>query len=199
MPHESVLIERNKGDFEGLIILNEFNGKEVIGFETQDLWQPPNAYGGSKLITTTLGEFYQNIIGNNLSGLWVNPKYGEFYGHACFVVGSGKPIHPIKCYRAVDRLALLAIIQKPDGMAIPHADVVFIGNVYKEFGKTNEHGIAGGYLFPDNYNNTLIISKNGIVYKQEKMEDLGGGAYRILAKRITIANVPFRQLHRKFD
>ncbi|WP_290597114.1 MULTISPECIES: hypothetical protein [unclassified Archaeoglobus] len=196
---DGALVQRLDGSDEGVTTLNSFDAAEHAILESPDLWQPPNAYGGTKLLLS----FSSNHDGfrtlNDLPSIPPTTLTAQKYGFAVFPRFEGVPRELIGCYRAVDRLALLAFVRRVDGVSIPNADVLFKGNIYKEIGRTNEHGIVGAYLLPDSYNNTIIISPNGIVYEQVELKEIGNGVYQITVRRKTKANATFRQIHRMFD
>ncbi len=196
-----MLVGRLRAEDEGIVTLNPFDSTLRAIHESQDLWQP-QPYGGTKLLHSVKANFEGLTTLNELSSNTTKkPLFlsAERYGLAVFPRFEGIMRNIIGCFREVDRLALLAFVRKPDGTPIPDADVLFKGNIYKEIGKTNEHGIVGAYLLPDNYNNTIVISKNGIVYEQASLREISNGVYQITVRRKTKANAPFRQLHRRFD
>jgi hypothetical protein len=194
------LVERLDGSDEGLTTLNSWNAsppREVL--KSPDLWQPPNAYGGTKLLRSNVANFEGFTTLNDHSAIPPAFLTAERYGFAVFPRHFGVPRQVIACYRAVDRLALLAFVRRVDGVPVPDADVLFKGNVYKEIGRTNRYGIVGAYLLPDTYSNTIVISPNGIVYEQVELKEIGKGVYQITVRRKTKANATFRTLHRRFD
>ncbi len=198
--YEGVARLRPTGSHEGLTTLNGWNAsppREI--FTSPDLWQPLNAYGGTKLLQQQIASDLGITILNELASTRPARLTAERYGFAVFPRHFGEPRQLIACYREVDRLALLAFVRRIDGQPIPNADVLFKGNVYKEIGRTNRYGIVGAYLLPDTYSNTIVISPNGIVYEQVELKDLGKGVYEITVRRKTKANATMRQLHRRFD
>lgn len=109
-----------------------------------------------------------------------------------------RPMQRIFCYLATDRLALVARLKTVDKVPLANMISIFVGNYYKEILMSNEKGIAYGYLQPDNYYNTIVISPNGIVYQEIERSQDAVGTYDITLGRVTKANVPFRLPHRKF-
>ncbi|MBO8182050.1 MAG: hypothetical protein H0Z28_04555 [Archaeoglobus sp.] len=195
---EGVAVNRLDGSDEGITTLNSFDAAEHTILESPDLWQP-QPYGGTKLLLSFSGSYDGFKTLNDLPSIPPAMLTAKRYGFAVFPRFQGVPRELIGCYREVDRLALLAFVRRVDGVSIPNADVLFKGNIYKEIGKTNEHGIVGAYLLPDSYDNTIIISPNGIVYEQVELKELGNGVYQITVRRKTKANATFRQIHRMFD
>lgn len=201
--HEGALNQSYGGSDEGVLIgLNTHESLLNSRFESPDIWQP-TLPDGDFLRASLVGSYGGfGGIHNDLHS--ITPPLpsiftAEKYGFAVFPKHYGSPNKIIGCYRAVDRLALLAFVKRVDGISIPNADVLFKGNIYKEVGRTNEHGIVGAYLLPDSYNDTIIISPNGIVYRQVELKEIGNGVYQITVQRKTKANATFRQIHRMFD
>ncbi len=198
--HEGVPVGTFAGSDVGLVTLNSWNAsppREVL--KSPDLWQPPDAYGGTKLISGIVANFEGFATLNEHSAIPPAALTAERYGFAVFPKHLGVPRQLIACYREVDRLALLAFVRRVDGVPIPDADILFKGNVYKEIGRTNRYGIVGAYLLPDTYSKTIVISPNGIVYEQVELKEAGKGVYEITVRRKTKANATFRTLHRRFD
>jgi len=109
-----------------------------------------------------------------------------------------RPMRIISCYLATDKLALVARLKTVDKVPLGNMISIFIGNHYKEVVQSTEKGIAYGYLNPDNYYNTIVISPNGIVYQEVNRSQDQAGTYDITLGRVTKANAPFRMPHRKF-
>lgn len=200
--HEGALNQSYAGSDEGVLIgLNTHDALINSRLESPDIWQP-TLPAGDFLRASLVGSYDGFITHNDLPSIappLPTTFTAEKYGFAVFPKHYGAPNKVIGCYRAVDRLALLAFVRRVDGISIPNADVLFKGNIYKEVGKTNEYGIVGAYLLPDSYNDTIIISPNGIVYQQVELKEIGNGVYQITVKRKTKANATFRQIHRMFD
>jgi len=134
---------------------------------------------------------------NGFNNMFKAKPKADFEGILALEI-QGKPMQRIFSYLATDRLALVARLKTVDKVPLANMISIFVGNYYKEVVQSTEKGIAYGYLQPDNYYNTLVISPNGIVYQEIERSQDAVGTYDITLGRVTKANATFRQPHRKF-
>lgn len=171
-------------------------GKELFSSVTPSP-TPRQQQEGDFEVARLRGDYEGYHIGTVRDGI-TEALAAERVGALFMVRAEGKAAQRTACYISTDRLALVARLKTVDGVPLAKMISVFIGLNYKEIMTSNERGIVYGYLLPDNYYNTLVISPNGIVYREISRTQDSLGTYDITLGRITKANAPFRLPHRKF-
>lgn len=102
-------------------------------------------------------------------------------------------------FNARDRLPRIGIVRKLDGTQLPGVTVILEGVNNREIATADNRGVWGKYLAVDEYPGATVISLNGLVYDLTSQTEIQECIFEQKVKRRTKANVPTRQLHRKFD
>lgn len=130
-----------------------------------------------------------------------NWGYYEKAPRAKKIIRTGKTNLNNGMFMVRDKIPFISYIHKLDGVLLPEAKIILEGSNNKVVVSSDVRGIIAEYIAADTYTNATIISRNNIVYKLTSLENIDDNEYmfRMKVKRMTKANVPYRQIHRNFS
>lgn len=98
-----------------------------------------------------------------------------------------------------DKLPRIGIVRTVSGTPVPLADVILYGINHREIAETDNRGIWWKYLEIDEYDDALIVSINGMVYRLiEQIETAPDSCiFDQTVQRRTAVSGPYRMIRRR--